>query len=334
MVAHPMVEIAVGGTHLCARDAEGRVYCWGNDLAGQTGVRAPGGSCTVEVPTEVALPRPAVEIRAANDSTCARLDDGSGYCWGGGHAGAGTTSPPSTCVLEGAIEPRLDPASLDPVPVVPSAPPLTWISLATGDDIRAGLSSDGAPYHWGRYGAGPEMRLPERVGGAARAFVELRAYDQFVLARTATGDLYRWSSSSPVVPELPFARGARVITAGPGMWCWSYADDRIECAGNSERTEWPIGPAGGRLVPRIDSGAITSIAVNQPLAPMNVCWTNAALELWCSFAPATPIALGGTSTEVLSVAQSDLHFVALDAAGRMWSWYEVGASSAATTVLP
>ncbi|MBL8605101.1 MAG: hypothetical protein JNK72_24440 [Myxococcales bacterium] len=74
------VHRVVGSEHLCGLTAEGRVYCRGDNRFGQCA--QPLSVETVTVPTEVALPMPAVRLTVSVNRTCVTLLDRSLYCWG------------------------------------------------------------------------------------------------------------------------------------------------------------------------------------------------------------------------------------------------------------
>jgi hypothetical protein len=109
-----VVEAATGGYgyagHSCARLADGTVWCWGNNNDGQLGDgTASGQTCGSEVckpsPVQVtALGANAVEIAVGGYHTCARLGNGTLWCWGrsstgqlGNGSSSGQPCGPSTC---------------------------------------------------------------------------------------------------------------------------------------------------------------------------------------------------------------------------------------------
>jgi hypothetical protein len=342
MVEHAIVELGVGQEHQCARDAEGRVYCWGSDRSGQLGAREPSGLCSATTPLLVPLPMPARSVRPSNGGTCAVLIDGSGWCWGRGPAGGGTTSAPSTCIDEvsGAATARASPISLDPVEVVPSDAPSPWLAIVTGRGFAIGLNAAGVPYFWGAFAfaTDPPVELPIRAPGAARTFVDVRARYDGVGALTATGDLYFWGSSwvaaqSEVVPETPHVRGVRMFEVGHQHACWVFDDGLLECDGVRLEETWAVGPTGGRIVPRTDPSPPSTLAISYSTAPAFVCWTNAALELWCTYR-ALPLVLGGTEQHFEAVTLGNTRVGALDATGRAWLWYHYYPDRADRFALP
>lgn len=95
----PLVSIAAGSSHSCGVSSSGRAYCWGRSVYGQVGAGTLAE--TVPVPREVASHPPLVTIVAGLSHTCARAQDGSGWCWGRnifGQLGDGTTVDRSTPV--------------------------------------------------------------------------------------------------------------------------------------------------------------------------------------------------------------------------------------------
>ncbi len=86
--------LAAGDHHACAVLTDGRVSCWGINLAGETGAPAavnhvdpaPGAPTLVQGLTRV------VSVAVFGELSCAIRDDGSTWCWG--RTGEGTTHVP------------------------------------------------------------------------------------------------------------------------------------------------------------------------------------------------------------------------------------------------
>ena len=69
-------DVSAGRDHTCAIDGVGDVFCWGRTDRGQVVIGQAGYIAT---PTKITLPRPAVQIEAGRDFSCARLDDDTLY---------------------------------------------------------------------------------------------------------------------------------------------------------------------------------------------------------------------------------------------------------------
>ena len=74
----PAVEISVGSDHACARVADGRVFCWGDNDRGQLG---DGTTTRRDQAAPVALSVAATQLSTSGHSSCA-LAAGRVFCWG------------------------------------------------------------------------------------------------------------------------------------------------------------------------------------------------------------------------------------------------------------
>jgi len=95
-------QITAGGAHTCALLDNGETKCWGRNSTGQLGLGdtqnrgAEAGQMGAQLPAvDVGAGRKALEVRAGDSFTCARLDDASVRCWGAngeGELGIGTST--------------------------------------------------------------------------------------------------------------------------------------------------------------------------------------------------------------------------------------------------
>lgn len=82
-----LVDIDCGNAHSCALTSHGRVFCWGDDRAGQIGEDGVADALPITIPVLVASLPPVEAIALGDDYSCA-LDEGVAvYCWGTNRAG-------------------------------------------------------------------------------------------------------------------------------------------------------------------------------------------------------------------------------------------------------
>jgi alpha-tubulin suppressor-like RCC1 family protein len=136
------VELTLGASHACALDADGTVWCWGENAQGQLGVEGVERAST---PVVVPGASPAVAISAGATFTCAVRADGTVLCWGDdgfGQLGDGDAGGTTTCVRSG----ELTSCRAAPAPVVGIT---NAVTIAAGSAHACALADDGAVHCWG-----------------------------------------------------------------------------------------------------------------------------------------------------------------------------------------
>jgi hypothetical protein len=230
--------ITVGDNHSCALRADKTAVCWGDDSTGQLG---GGGSSTASVnpvPATVALTTIAA-IAAGARHTCAALDDGSVWCWGGNEQGQlgsapsmGTSSPTEVVDRAGA--------------------PVTAASLAAGATHTCAVGRDHKLVCWGTDDAGQlgdgmtaTTSLPVVAASLGTHVVAAAAGDRFscVLGDDAHvscfgADDVGQSGQPPVadvlVPTAVAIDLATAAAAGATSGCARRAGGRLSCWGGPE----------------------------------------------------------------------------------------------------
>lgn len=213
------VQITAGYYHSLALAADGTLYAWGLNSAGQLG---DGTTTNRTIPVAVTMPAGVrfVQVSAANAHSLALAADGTVYAWGTnftGQVGIGTAA-----------------ASLVPVAVSQGDIPVgtRFVQVAAGSDHSLALAADGTLYAWGFNSNGQvgdnttiNRTAPVAVSlGAASVgtrFVRVVGGQFHSLALAADGTLYGWGLNSngqlgdgtTITPRLtPVAESSRRTT--------------------------------------------------------------------------------------------------------------------------
>lgn len=245
-------ELSLGGAHGCSLDgaegSSGTVRCWGSNLFGALGV--PG--VTLSGPVVVPLPRPAVQISAGGDHSCAVLDSHELWCWGNngnGQLGNGTTGERAA-----------------PVRVLG----LTNVAqVSAGGDHTCAVLTDGTARCWGRGlfgklgdGAAQDRSAPVTVMGLSDA-VQIAAGGSLSCARRRTGAVSCWGSNAfgglgqgsvnygdnPVPLGVRELSDAVEITAGSWYACALRQSGQPVCWGDNTSGQLGDGTGAQKLVP-------------------------------------------------------------------------------------
>jgi alpha-tubulin suppressor-like RCC1 family protein len=225
--------VATGKHHTCAIDVEGAVWCWGLNDAWQ--VQAGAAEVVLDPVKIDALPMPAAQVAAGRSASCARLVDGSVWCWGNnsnGELGVGT---------------QLDRLAPNPVS----------LGSETAIDVEVGAfhvcirrASDGAAMCWGSNRVSEvgdptatEVLVPELVPGTA-GMQHISVGHRHTCGVSSTGSVQCWgkgedgqlgqgNTTTATVTTATGIAGATAITAGGRSSCAIVAGV-VRCWGYNE----------------------------------------------------------------------------------------------------
>jgi alpha-tubulin suppressor-like RCC1 family protein len=173
--------VAAGASHTVGRDADGNLWAWGQNDAGQLGLG-------IEADT-VASPRkleggPWVAIAAGQSHTLAIRADGALFSWGSNERGQ--LGEPG---IQRSVPTRV-------------GSDVNWSAIAAGDLHSVAIRTDGTVWAWGANSEGQlgdgtliDRSLPTRIGDA-RDWVKVGAGNFHTLGLKADGSLWSWGRNA------------------------------------------------------------------------------------------------------------------------------------------
>ena len=276
-------DVAAGGQHSCGLRTDGVAFCWGANDIGQIGNGSQ--SFGFGAPSQLNAAFRFISIVAGDDRTCARIADGSAFCWG------------STWVnrVSGTDVTR---SQNTPARVQTS---LVFSQLSLGNGTTCGIAADNSAHCWeanatGAIGDGTAAGSinPQGVVGGHR-FVAIAGGAAQTCAIGETGHAWCWGAGSRgelgVSPALLPSRcergvpcstvpvrvsGWRLFTAisggqgshscgltlGGNVYCWGAGDMGQRGDGRISRSEWA--PTRTRS-PQNVSATVTGTTASRPL---------------------------------------------------------------------
>jgi ubiquitin-protein ligase E3 A len=128
--AGPMAAVRAGGGHFACISLDGRLFTWGRNHAGQTGLGISSPGQGVPAPRHVArLPGKVLDAACGEEHTLVLVDSGDPLCCSLHAMGRNASG---ALGLPGHPDDVLVPVALDPVRLHPEAPAPTAIALAAG----------------------------------------------------------------------------------------------------------------------------------------------------------------------------------------------------------
>lgn len=177
--------VSAGDAHSCAVRSDNVVMCWGANDAGQLGINTVGAGSGA--PVAVQTPLRFASVSTGVKRTCARLPDGTPYCWG------------STWIIAAVYGSDITRPQAQPSRVLSSPP---FQQLAVGGATTCGLAQDGSAHCWESNRLGT-MGDGSTVGSAApkavtppHRFTAISAGGSHTCGLADTGSIHCWGSDA------------------------------------------------------------------------------------------------------------------------------------------
>ncbi|MCL2557379.1 MAG: hypothetical protein FWE09_02770, partial [Treponema sp.] len=276
--------VAAGGNHSAVIGADGSLWTWGANNAGQVG---DGTTEDRDRPVRIGAGQAWASVSAGAGFTSAIASDGSLWLWGNnanGQLGDGTTT-------NRALPVRLD----------ARGGPSSWTSVSAGSSHALAIGSDGSLWAWGSGTRGQlgngrmaDSRVPVRVG-ESYGWAHASAGDGHSAAIMADGSLWTWGSNSN--GQLGSgASGPRTERSSPvrvgsdNDWAFVSAGWAHTVAVRTDLSLWAWGSGG--------SGRLGDGTAADQAAPTRV----------------------GADRNWATVSAGREHTVAIGADGSLWAW--------------
>jgi alpha-tubulin suppressor-like RCC1 family protein len=258
--------VSAGGSHSCGLTADGPVYCWGTNDAGQLGDGAVAGST---VPVGVAGDPGLVSVVAGAGLSCGLVASGAAYCWGG-------LPYPYSYI-----------ASLTPTPLSGG----TVFSALAAEDSMYGLGSTGTAFHWGADAFGRGSHFGPAAVPGSQVFAALATGGGHACGLTADGSAWCWGSnssgelgsgdstrtSSPVA--VAGGRAFISLAAGTTHTCGLVTGGAAWCWGNNRGGQFGDGSSTSSLTPVPAAGGKSFVALSA--SHNHTCGLGADGRAWC-----------------------------------------------------
>jgi alpha-tubulin suppressor-like RCC1 family protein len=248
-----VVSISAGQAHTCARKADGTLWCWGLNDAGQLGIGTTSNSL---VPLQVSsLGASVASVSAGYAHTCAVKADGTLWCWGSNNWGQ---------LCDFTNKNRISPIQVTqlgaPVSSVAASVYHTCAVKADATLSCWGLDSSGELGDGTTGGNGKSWPVPVTALGAAVVSVA------GTCAIVTDGTLWCWGGGKVCPAQVSGLSGA--VTEVSAGW--------HTCAITTDGTAWCGVMSSPAKVDGLD-GTVTALAVGSS----NACARTSAGTLWC-----------------------------------------------------
>lgn len=334
-------QIVAGVGHTCVIARDNRVMCWGDNQFGQLGDSAfPDSTSTAPVATSGFGGRTPVQLAAGRNHTCARMSDGTVWCWGGGGYNE---------LANGAV------GSGDPVQVPLGA---SATSVSAGGNMSCARTA-AQLVCWGRNNKGQlGLGTTQANSGVAPTAVpavpgtfdtsSVTAGTEHTCAASTAGEVWCWgeggrlqlgnntnSTVDQSTPQRTDALGDTAVhvaagaefscarLAGGSVWCWGDNQSGQLGRGSTSpsSSSAPTAVAGTGNVSVLSAGGRHACTVTAPGAVR--CWgANASGQVGdASFVDAySPKDVTGVIGTAVDVAAGGTHTCAVTQTGAVQCW--------------
>lgn len=281
-----VVDLAIGGQHMCALDDRDQLWCWGRNYAGQLGRDTPASP----VPMKLESFGPFLTSVVGDQSTCARTTTGF-YCWGdnrGGQLGVAESV---------ALSPRL----------VPGVPPdvKQW---GVGALYTCWLQTTGQVHCMG----GKWGKQPAQLTTLGSDNTQLVVGNHHACVLKRDGTLWCWGSWA--CGELAAEADPAKVTAFEYSYINVWTAATLACAQRTDGAIWCCGDDWGRTALQAPVGTdVVEVAMST-----NACARKANGVVLCgtSLKDVKPVAVDS----VVQMAISRDAACVRKADGSVWCW--------------
>jgi len=280
-------ETSTGEFHTAALKADGTLWTWGANTAGQLG----DGTTTDRLTPvqEATAATDWVAVATGTNHTVALKADGTLWAWGNngeGRLGDGTTTDQSMPVQEAT-------AATD------------WVAVDAGSYHTVALKADGTLWAWGSNyygqlgdGSTTDRWTPVQEDSGSIDWVAMDAGHLHTVALKADGTLWAWghnnygqlgdgSTSDRSTPDLEATAATDWVAVTAGSYQYSYHTVALKADG----TLWAW---GGNYYGQLGDGS--------------------TMDRW------TPVQEDSAATDWVAIDAGSYHTVALKADGTLWAW--------------
>lgn len=301
--------LGVGGGadsfHSLAVSADGKVYAWGGNWAGQLG---NGTYITQAIPQDISgygalAGKTIVQVANGFSHSLALASDGTVYAWGRGWLGTGVDYP----------------NDLPDIPFPVQVPNLTGVkAIATGSSISIALKTDGTVYAWGGgYGNSPVqvngLTNITAIAGNVRSFLALKS----------DGTVYfKGDGAHSLLEQVNGLTNVKAIAAGADNYVFLKSDSTVYGWGYSIGSTVPVKIPNLINITAIATGMLHGLALKddgtvyawglgaQGQLGTGVLYQDIIKE---------PVKVSGL-TGVIAIAGGSDHSLALKADGTVYAW--------------